>query len=77
MNDPTLRIANAVRHAVVDHHERAFLTPLYLYVISRVEKPLIEEALRLNQRNCVRAARALGINRNTLLKKMRLYGVTR
>lgn len=44
---------------------------MYEKVISQVEKPLIEHVLRYVRCNQVRAAIILGINRNTLRKKIR------
>lgn len=44
---------------------------MYDKVISQVERPLIEHVLRYVRCNQVRAASILGINRNTLRKKIR------
>ena len=43
---------------------------LYALVIERVERPLIELTLRKTKGNQIRAAQILGINRNTLRKKI-------
>ena len=43
---------------------------LYSLVIERVERPLIELTLRKTRGNQIRAAEILGINRNTLRKKI-------
>lgn len=43
---------------------------MYEKVISQVEKPLIEHVLKYVRGNQVRAAHILGINRNTLRKKI-------
>lgn len=48
---------------------------MYERVISQVEKPLIEHVLRYVRCNQVRAAIILGINRNTLRKKIRELGI--
>ncbi|MFK8137353.1 MAG: helix-turn-helix domain-containing protein [Bdellovibrionales bacterium] len=53
------------------------LTDLYTLVMEQVEKPLIELALRAHNGNQVRTAQALGINRNTLKKKMDHYKLTK
>lgn len=47
---------------------------LYAMILKETEKPLINQILRRTGGNQVHAARILGINRNTLRKKMRLYG---
>ena len=44
---------------------------LYVRVLREVEKPLIERTLNLTGGNQIRAAEVLGINRNTLRKKIR------
>ncbi len=43
---------------------------IYENVVSRIEKPLIEEILKVTKGNKKKAAEVLGINRNTLSKKM-------
>jgi two-component system nitrogen regulation response regulator GlnG len=48
---------------------------LYDRVIGEVERPLIEAMLDRHGRNQLRAARALGINRNTLRKRLDLLGI--
>ncbi len=44
---------------------------LYEVVIQRVEKPLIELVLKKTEGNQLKAAKMLGINRNTLHKKLK------
>jgi two-component system nitrogen regulation response regulator GlnG len=48
---------------------------VYETVLGQLEKPLIEMALKQNDGNQLRAAEWLGINRNTLRKKMRELGI--
>ncbi|MDO7842717.1 nitrogen regulation protein NR(I) [Sphingomonas immobilis] len=48
---------------------------LYDRIIGEVERPLIEALLERHGRNQLRAARALGINRNTLRKRLDLLGI--
>jgi len=48
---------------------------LYDRVIGEVERPLIETMLARHGQNQLRAARALGINRNTLKKRLDLLGI--
>lgn len=47
---------------------------LHELIIQKVEKPLIAQILRRVGGNQVHASRILGINRNTLRKKMKMYG---
>ncbi|HEV8529996.1 MAG TPA: helix-turn-helix domain-containing protein [Methylomirabilota bacterium] len=48
---------------------------LYRSVMARVETPLLRHALELSAGNQLKAARLLGINRNTLRKRLRLLGL--
>lgn len=52
-------------------------TPCAIYdmVVGCVEKPLLEVILSHAQGNQTRAAELLGINRNTLRKKMLTHGI--
>ena len=49
---------------------------LYPLVIGEIEKPLLEAVMHQAGGNQSRAARMLGINRNTLRKKLTLYGLS-
>ena len=88
---PAERIADAVSKIVAaelarqawlqardDRFEVAPGRRLHLYerVIGFAEKPLIEQVLTLHKGNQSHAALALGINRNTLRKKILDYGIT-
>ncbi|MDD9951676.1 MAG: Fis family transcriptional regulator [Zetaproteobacteria bacterium] len=42
-------------------------------IMSKAEKPLLEEILKRTGGNQLQAARILGINRNTLRKKIKTY----
>jgi DNA-binding protein Fis len=44
-------------------------------VIAQVERPLIRKCLEWSGGNKLKAARVLGINRNTLSKKVKEYGI--
>lgn len=48
-------------------------TDVYAMVISEVERPLLEIVMRHVKSNQCRAAELLGINRNTLRKKLKHY----
>jgi len=52
-----------------DSHE------LYDIVLREIEKPLLNEVMRHYDGNQSRAAATLGINRATLRKKLRQYGI--
>ena len=48
---------------------------LYDMVLAEVEAPLLEAAMEHAKHNQCRAAGILGINRNTLRKKLKIYGL--
>ena len=47
---------------------------LHALIMRKVEKPLVGQILKRTGGNQVHAAKILGINRNTLRKKMKMYG---
>ena len=51
------------------------ITNLYNEIISKIEKPLIESTLNLYRGNQIKASYCLGLNRNTLRKKINLHGI--
>lgn len=72
--------AHASLRQAVDQHLRAFFSAhthglpsagLYNRVLREIEKPLIEQTLDATRGNQIRAAEVLGLNRNTLRKKIR------
>ena len=52
-------------------------TDLYQMVLTEMERPLLEVVMRESGNNQSRAARMLGLNRNTLRKKLRTHGLGR
>jgi two-component system nitrogen regulation response regulator GlnG len=77
------RHAAALSGSVAEHLETYFRThqdslpPAGLYdrILAEVEKPLIEKCLAVCNGNQIRAADLLGLNRNTLRKKIRELGI--
>jgi Fis family transcriptional regulator len=51
-------------------------TGLHAMVISEVEKPLLETTLEHSGYNQTKAAKALGLSRSTLRKKLDQYGIS-
>lgn len=73
---PTL--ANSVEHAVVNYLDTLNdqkVTDLYDLVLSQVEAPLIESVLAFTDNNQSQTASILGLNRGTLRKKLKKYGM--
>lgn len=74
----TTNLARAVESAL-DHYfatlEDEQITNLHQMVIEQVEAPLIRYVLNKTCGNRTHAARILGINRNTLHRKMTLYRI--
>ncbi|WP_390614157.1 helix-turn-helix domain-containing protein [Allofranklinella schreckenbergeri] len=50
-------------------------TNVYAMVIHLVERPVLEEVMQRAQHNQSRAAQWLGLNRNTLRKKLQAHGL--
>ena len=80
MNDtrPTAEfdeLVNAVLPRFVREAAPAENGRLYRSVMTRIELPLLRQALELSGGNQLKAARLLGINRNTLRKRLRLLGL--
>ena len=48
---------------------------LYQLVLSEIEKPLLETALKHSDFNQSKAAKVLGLSRSTLRKKLDQYGI--
>ena len=48
---------------------------VYQMVLTEMEKPLLEAVMKHADKNQSKAARVLGINRNTLRKKLDLHGL--
>ena len=71
-------LAHAVRSSMeryfqqLDGHEAS---EIYNLVLEEVERPLFESVLNYYGGNQSNAARALGLNRGTLRKKLRQYGL--
>jgi len=73
-----IRIADAVHQALEDyfsqldgHHTRG----LYEMVLSEMERPLLKCVMHHCAGNQTRAAEVLGLNRGTLRKKLKHYGL--
>jgi Fis family transcriptional regulator, factor for inversion stimulation protein len=51
------------------------VTDVYQLVLSEVEAPLMEEVMKYTRDNQTKASTLLGLNRGTLRKKLKQYGL--
>jgi len=71
-------MARTVRRAIDGYFkdvEGEKVCGVYDMVINSVEKPLLESVLTRVRGNQTHAAQMLGLNRNTLRKKMKAHGI--
>jgi Fis family transcriptional regulator len=57
------------------HLEGQDVTNVYDMVMSEVETPLLEVVMKYTRHNQTKAAQVLGLNRGTLRKKLKQYGL--
>lgn len=72
----TLR--NCVRRSLTDYFRNLDgeeVNELYEIVLTEVEIPLLEKVLEFTRGNQTRSAEVLGLNRGTLRKKLKHYGL--
>jgi len=67
-------VTRAVR-AYLDELDGQLGSEVYRMVLAEVEAPLLEEIMRYTESNQTRASLMLGLNRGTLRKKLKLYGL--
>jgi Fis family transcriptional regulator len=75
--------ARSLEEAVLQELERYFIdlegvtaSGVYAMVVRTVERPMLEVVLQKTGGNQLKAAEVLGINRNTLRKKIQQHGLT-
>jgi two-component system, NtrC family, nitrogen regulation response regulator GlnG len=70
--EPLVRaVERHIREFLTSHDGAAIPTDIYDRVIAEVERPLIRLTLAATRGNQIKAAAMLGLNRNTLRKKIR------
>ena len=72
-------IKQQIKHALDDYMEQSYdklLCNLHAMVLGEVEKALLESVMERVDHNQTQAARILGINRNTLRRKLEKYGIS-
>ena len=78
MTKPPMTLQEAVTSNLAKYFEDLDNTQpglIYDMVLSAVEKPMLEVVMRHAGGNQLRASAMLGINRNTLRKKLTTYGL--
>jgi len=74
--------SNTLRQSVIlalrsylDEVEPEHINDLYQLVLTEVEAPLLELVMQYTRSNQSKASSMLGLNRGTLRKKLKLYGL--
>jgi Fis family transcriptional regulator len=86
MEAESIKISNDNGHTLSDHVRQSVedyfahlnghdSSGLYQLVLTEVEKPLLETALKHSDFNQSKAAKILGLSRSTLRKKLDQYGI--
>lgn len=76
--EPTIEEMLAPRfQLLLEHVKRGKGNGVYRRVMASVEKPLVKQALAATGGNQIQAAALLGINRNTLKRRMDKLGLKR
>ena len=73
-NELTLTVRKVMRQYFKDLDGEK-CTGIYEMVVNAVEKPMLEVVMNQAQGNQTRAAELLGLNRNTLRKKLQQHGL--
>ena len=58
-----------------NHLDGQDVTDVYEMVLSEIEAPLLEEVMKYTRNNQTKASVMLGLNRGTLRKKLKQYGL--
>lgn len=77
-NEARDTLRNCVRRSLTDYFRNLdgeSVNDLYTLVLAEMEIPLLEKVLEYTRGNQTRAAEMLGLNRGTLRKKLKQYGL--
>ena len=77
-NEQTQTLRDSVETALknyFDHLDGQPVVDIYDMVLSEVEAPLLETVMQYTRDNQTKASIALGLNRGTLRKKLKQYGM--
>ncbi|MCH8499953.1 MAG: DNA-binding transcriptional regulator Fis [Marinobacter sp.] len=76
--DGTVTLRDSVEVALKNYFTQldgAPVTDVYQLVLNEVEAPLLEQVMRYTRNNQTKASVMLGLNRGTLRKKLKQYGL--
>ena len=77
-NGGTVTLRDSVEQALTNYFAQldgAPVTDVYQLVLTEVEAPLLEQVMRYTRNNQTRASVMLGLNRGTLRKELKQYGL--
>lgn len=77
-NGTSVTLRDSVEIAIENYLEQlgdAPVTEVYQLVLSEVEAPLLEQVMQYTRNNQTKASNMLGLNRGTLRKKLKQYGL--
>lgn len=78
VNEATMTLRDSVEKNLANYFSRLDGEPvkdIYQMVLSEVEAPLLEQVLKHTRNNQTKASVMLGLNRGTLRKKLKQYGL--
>ena len=80
--NPIEKTLNPLYDCILYHVRHYFLTMqsqtinnLYYMVLAEIEEPLLKVVMPYNQNNQTRTAKAMGLSRGTVSKKLNIYGI--
>ena len=76
--EPTQTLRDSVEKALqnyFDHLDGQDVVNIYDMVLSEIEAPLLETVMKYTRDNQTKASEVLGLNRGTLRKKLKQYGM--
>ncbi|RMF16416.1 MAG: DNA-binding transcriptional regulator Fis [Gammaproteobacteria bacterium] len=74
----TMTLRDSVDQAMANYFAQldgAPVSDVYQLVLSEVEAPLLEQVMKYTRNNQTKASELLGLNRGTLRKKLKQYGL--
>ena len=69
------KIRDMLNQLLTEEHSDARSGILYRTIVKAIERPLFEHVLKRTEGNQLKAARILGINRNTMRAKIKKLGI--